>query len=207
LVKLPAPPPAADLVATGADIVAVAHHTVLWRVYRTAGRHPRAWDAFRRFGPVASCRFDPHLPPPREQDEGVLYTALDVPTVLAECFQVERAIDTGRGSPHLIGFRPRRTLRLLDLTATWPIRAGASHVINTGRRDVTRQWARAIRQAWPDLDGLWHTSSMTAAPCVTLWNPAENAVPHQAAFDRPLSHPSMTLLLAKAGLEIGYRLI
>lgn len=209
MAKLPAPPGADALRRLGAadDVVALAPHTVLWRVFDTVAPHSRPWNELRRFGPVASCRFDPHEPPPRLQDEGVLYTALDVPTALAEHYQTTRVIDRWRRAPHLVGFRPTRTLRVLDLTTTWPIRAGASHTINTGRRDVCRDWARTIRAAWPDLDGLWHTSSMTGRHCVTLWNPAADALPTTAAFSEPLAHAALDIWLHEAAAEIGYRLL
>lgn len=190
-----------------ADVVALAHHSLLWRVHDAAGPHPRAWHTLRLVGPISSCRFDPHEPPLREQTEGVLYTALDMATAIAERFQAQRLIDRERSAPHIVGFHPLRTLRLLDLTDTWPIRAGASHVINTGRRDVTRLWARAIRVAYPDLDGLWHTSSMTGRPCVTLWNPAADAIPRRAVLDRPLADDAVLPWLAEISEQIGYGLI
>jgi hypothetical protein len=96
---------------------------------------------------------------------------------------------------------------LLDLTGEWPVRAGASHVINTGRRDVTRAWARTITKAWPDLDGLWHTSSMTGRPCVTIFNPAADAIPATPAFSEPLDHPGLRPWVAAASDLIGYGLL
>ena len=207
MAKLPAPPPAPVLRELGADLVAVARHTDLLRVHDTVGDHVVAWNRLRHFGPVARCRFDPHQPPPHVQPAGVTYLSLDLPTALAERFQATRVVNRRRGGPHLSVFRPRRTLRLLDLTGEWPLRAGASHVINTGRRDVCRAWARTIVAAWPDLDGLWHTSSMSGAPSLTLFTPAADAFPERPLLSEPLTHPGLAPWLAESCLQIGYRLL
>lgn len=201
--KLPLPDPA-TLGSTEADVVALAPHSSLWRVHRASGRHPRPWAEFRRYGPVDTCRFDPHAPPPRVQSEGVLYTALDVTTALAEAFQTERVVDRVTDRPHLVAIRLTRTLQLLDLTGLWPVRAGGSHVINTGRHEVCRAWARAIRARWPDLDGLWHTSSMSGLPMATLWNPARDAVGDVPAFNVPLGHAGLDPWIRDAAQSIGY---
>lgn len=82
----------------------------------------------RSYGPLRDMRFDPHPDgPPRASEEGVLYTAGDIATALAEIYQRTRIIDTTTGTPYLTGWRPTRLLRLLDLTGDWPVRAGASH--------------------------------------------------------------------------------
>jgi hypothetical protein len=205
--KLTSPPPAARLRELGPDTVAVAEHTVVWRVHDTAGPHPRPWSALRHVGPVPNGRFDPHPPPPGPADEGVMYLALDVATALAERYQATRVVNRRRLAPHLVAFRPTRALHLLDLTGTWPLRAGASHAINTGRRDVAQAWARTIREAWPRLDGLWYTSSMTAEPCVALWAPAADAVPARPLLAQPLTHAGLLPWLAEACRQIGYTLL
>ena len=46
------------------------------------------------------------------------------------------------GAPAVTAFRFRRPVRALDLTGGWPLRAGASHVINTGRETATRACSR-----------------------------------------------------------------
>jgi len=207
VVELPLPPQPAVLRAVGAELHRCARSTTLWRLHDTVGDHVLPWDALRTYGPIERCRFDPHDPPPRQQTAGVCYLALDLPTALAEFFQDTRVINTRRSAPHLTAFQPRRGLRLLDLTGEWPVRAGASHVINTGRRDITRAWARAITAAWPELDGLWHTSSMTGRPCVTIFNPAADAVPAAPAFSEPLDHPGLRLWVAAASDLIGYGLL
>jgi len=95
----------------------------------------------------------------------VTYTGLDVPTVIAEVFQLTRVIDTHRRAPYLTSSQPTRTLSLLALTGTWPLRNGALHFLTSGPRRVCRQWAQTIDGQWPDLDGSWSVSTMTATRC------------------------------------------
>jgi hypothetical protein len=165
------------------------------------------WDELRRFGPVPGGRFDPHRPPPAEQAEGVQYVALDLATAVAEHFQATRVVDRRRRNPVLIGWRPARALRLCDLSGTWPLRAGASHVINTGPRNRCQEWARALRAAFPDLDGLWYSSSMTGEPCVVLFSPSADAFPSAPELSQLLAHPGLAPWLAAACRRTGYRLL
>jgi hypothetical protein len=206
--KLPDPPSPQQLRALARqddDVLAVATHTVLWRIHATTGGHVVPWNQLRRFGPLDG-RFDPHQPPPHEQAEGVLYLALDAPTCLAEVFQSTRVVNRTDRAPYLTGFRLTRTVRLLDLHGTWITRAGGSQAVNTSaRRALTQAWARAIRAAHPELDGLWHPSSMYAGrPCVTLFERAADALPEQAEVSLPLSHPALADALAVAAAEVGY---
>jgi hypothetical protein len=209
--KLPLPPPPEQLVDLGLhedDVVAVAPHTVLLRIHRTAGAHPGRWDEFRHYGPVPTARFDPHLPPPRVQAEGVGYAALSLRTCLAEVFQADRVVDRHSGAPYLTGWRPVRVLRLLDLGGTWPTRAGASQALNSGPRDRAQAWARAIRAAFPRLDGVWYPSSMDAGqPCVALYLPAESARPRRPVGSWPLAHPGLAVPVSAAVEELGYLLL
>jgi hypothetical protein len=204
--KLPHPPPAATLAAVGPDLVAVARHTVLWRMHHTSGPHVLAWNAMRAYGPVATARFDPHPPPPGAgSGERVLYVGLDVQTCLAEVFQRTRVVNRRRGAPYVTGFSLTRTARLLDLSGSWPTRAGASQALNSGRTDVSRMWARAIRTAFPKIDGVWYPSSMNGnQPCVALFGPAADALPAAPKLSLPLSHPGLTTALARAATAVGY---
>ena len=208
--KLPKPPPAGDLARHEPEIRTITPDVALWRIHRTRGGHVTAWNELRRFGPIASCRFDPNDPPPHVQDEGVADLALDVPTAVAEAFQTSRQINRGRGAPYLTGFHPERDLELLDLTGGWPLRIGASDALNTGRKDhcrlwAHRLWARALREAWPKVDGLLHSSAMTGRECVTLFDPAGDVFPERPSFSVPLSHPDLDADLAAVAREIGYR--
>lgn len=208
MAKLPRPK-TMRLLASAGDLHTVSAAQALWRVHDTASVHAVPWNKLRHYGPVLSCRWDPHPDPPGEHpDVGVTYLAADVPTALAERFQQHRrVINTRRGVPYLTGFRLARPVTLLNLTDTWPLRAGASHVLNTGRRDITREWARKIVNDYPHLDGLWSTSSMSGRPCVTLFTPAADALPAAPLFSEPLTHPGLATYLAEAAVSIGYRVL
>lgn len=181
--------------------------TVLWRLHRTSGEHVTAWNRLRYWGPASTMRFDPHEPPTSLQGRGVTYAALSVPTVLAEVFQQTRVINLRRGAPYLTAWSPAREPALLDLTGTWPIRAGASYALNTHRRDHCRAWARAVHTARPDFDGLWHHSSMTGAETVTLFTHASNTFPDRPRLSLPLDHPGMRGHLLAAAADIAYRIV
>jgi hypothetical protein len=180
---------------------------VLWRVHATVGDHVLAWNELRYWGPATTMRFDPHLPPPRLQDRGVLYAGSAIPDVLAEVYQQTRVVDRGAEGGYLAAWCPTRQLRLLDLTGSWPVRAGASYTINTGRKDHCRLWAQAIHTERPDLDGLWHHSSMTGGTLITLFTHAADSFPERPGFDMPLAHPGLRLPLLDACRSIGYRLV
>ena len=213
--KLPWPPDADRLraVRRDDDVVAFAPISALARVYRAGGQHAARWDGFRTVGPVATARFDPHPPTgdgrPREVPGcGVLYAALTLRTALAEAFQAARVVDRHTDRPWLAVFRPSRTLRLLDLTGTWPTRAGASQAISSGPRDRARAWARVIVEAYDDIDGLWYRSSMDGGrPAVCLWERARDAMPAQPWAHLPLDAPALALPVARACRDLGYRFL
>lgn len=215
MASFPLPPPAPRLleVTEEHDVVAVAGFTALARIYRAAGDHPVGWSQFREHGPVATARFDPHPPAPggevhRVKAAAVLYAATALQTCVAEAFQATRVIDRTTNRPHLAIWRPARTLRLLDLSGTWPTRAGASQAIASGPRDRARAWARAIRTAYPDLDGLWYPSAMNAGePAICLWAPARDSMPRSPWSNLPLDAPSLQLPLGRIAAAIGYRLL
>lgn len=207
MVKLPLPPPPETLRFPRAHLRSTSAELVLWRVHRTSGGHVVPWDQLRYWGPAARTRFDPHEPPPHVQERGVSYAALDVPTALAEVFQLTRVINMGRDAPYLTAWTPVRRLTLLDLTGTWPIQAGASHAINTGRRDHCRAWARAIHTARPDLDGLRHQSSMTGGDAITLFTHAADGFPDHPLLSLPLDHPGLRRHMLAAAAQINYRVV
>jgi RES domain len=205
------PPPSepADLAArTPPEAVAVTRVTTLWRIYGTTGGHGGSWARFRHFGPVSTARFDHHLPPPSEQARAVLYAALAIQTCIAEVFQDTRVIDCRRRGVWLAGFRLAREVSLLDLSGTWPTRAGASQAISSGPRDTARAWARSIYQAYPSLDGLWYRSSMDAGrPAIALNQRAETALRQQPDVHLPLTHAGLEVPLARMGRTLGYLLV
>lgn len=98
-------------------------------------------------------------------------------------------------------------MKLLDLTGFWPLRAGASHAINTGRKDASRSWARSFRQVWPACDGVLYTSSMSGTTCAALYHPAQPAIPDDPELAFGLSDPAMSDWMLAAAGQIGYQLI
>jgi RES domain len=204
--KLPHPPPPERLAEVGAEQRVVAAGTALFRVYFLDGPHPTIWNEFRFYGPAAG-RFDPHAPPPRLQDRGVMYLAAHPRTCLAEVFQTKRRIDVSTGQPMLVGFRLAADVWLLDLTGLWPTRAGASMAINSGPRPTARRWARAIYEAFPALDGLFYASSMAGnAPCLALFERAARAVAIAPELHRPVADPLLRAFLRRTAIALGYGL-
>ena len=183
--KVPRTPPAV-LTRDEADLLDV--RPMLWRVHRTSGEHVLAWNALRTWGPLPSMRFDPHSEPLGDHPgDGVAYAATDLPTALAEVFQSTRLIDTTSFAPRATAWQPTRPLRLLRLDDTWALRNGAANALTSAPRGVCRAWAGAIRAAWPELDGLWTTSTMTGRPTVVLWAPAADSFPSRPVFSRSLN--------------------
>lgn len=211
------PPPTRPLPALGrSDVKTLRTGTTLYRIFRAGGEHPTAWNSVRTFGPTSS-RFDPHVPPPHEQDRGVLYAAGSVPTALAEAFGQTRLIEPRRADPWLAGFRLVGPLRLLDLSGAWPTRAGASQAISSGPRVMARMWARAVYEDYA-LDGLWYPSSMSGAQrlrgdpplhgfSVAIFGRAARALPRRPSLHLPLDHPALADALAVIAERYGYGLL
>jgi hypothetical protein len=200
------PPAPAALARIGAETIALAAGTPVFRVYFAAGPHPDAWNSFRHYGPLRG-RFDHHLPPPHLQERGVVYLARHPRTCLAEAFQTTRRIDVFTGQPTLVGFRVVRNLLLLDLTGLWPTRAGASMAISSGPRPRAQRWAQAVYEAFPDMDGVLYGSSMAGnAPCLALFERAADALPRNPDLHRPLSDPTLEPLLLRAAGALGYEM-
>jgi hypothetical protein len=217
MARLPQPPaPAAlrSLLREDEDVVAVHSGTSLVRIFVAGGAHRQRWNSFRYTGPLPHGRYDPHPPgpdgrPADSENNGVLYFGLSVRTSLAEVFQATATVDRVTRRPHLVVFRPRRTLRLLDLSGLWPTRAGASQEISSGAKVVTQAWARAIRAAHPDFDGVWYRSSMDSGdPAICLWDkPAGTAIPPAPDVLLPLDHPGLDLPLARLCDKLNYTLL
>ena len=206
MAKLPAPPAPGALQKITADIQVVPRGTCLWRIYSRGGPYPFEWDTFRPYGPLGS-RFDHHLPPPRRQRRRILYGALDGPTCFAEVFQQARIIDRNTREPWLVSFSLDQELTLLDLTGSWPTRAGASQAISTGPRSRARLWSRAIYEAYPELRGIYYPSSMSGRPAVALYERASGALPLVPAVHVPLSDPRMESMLEKIAEDFGYGML
>lgn len=198
------PPPPSEL-TLAPEIRLLEAGEELWRIYFQGGRHPTGWSFFRSFGPTTS-RFDHHLA--ESPERRILYAAPEVVTCLAEVFQEPRIIDREARAPWLVGFRLARPLALLDLTGTWPTRVGASMAIGSGPRPRAQRWSRAIYASYPEIDGVYYSSSMHAnRPAVALYERAEDALPGAPTFHRPLRDPALLEALKKAAIQLGYELV
>lgn len=207
MAKFPEPPAAEELGSVPAETRALPGGTLLWRLYFRGGSHPTLWNRMRTFGPVPGGRFDHHVPPPRTQRRRILYAAADGATCLAEAFQDTRLIDRVGRDPWLVGFVLRAELRLLDLTGTWPTRAGASMALGSGPRPRAQRWSRAIHEAYPDVQGVCFSSSMHGnRPAVALYERAAPALPRSPAFHRPLLDPALLPVLEQAAYDLGFGL-
>jgi hypothetical protein len=202
------PPPPRELPALRRrDVTTLAAGTLCWRVYRAGGPHPATWGSFRHHGPTATGRFDHQEPPPHDDpDRGVSYVALDAIAAIAEAFQGARLIDRRRQSPWLVGFELVEAVELLDLTRLWPTRAGASQAIATGRRTTAQAWSRAIYRSYPVAGLLYRSSMAGGSRNVALYERALPAVPTRPTIHLPLSHPGLSLPLARAAARLGYGL-
>jgi hypothetical protein len=183
---------------------------VWWRVHRTLGAHVLAWNAFRTYGP--KLRFDPHaLPVGDDPTHGVWYGAANPDAALAEAFQVDRTIDRTLGGPYLTGLSFRRPMTVLDLAAdsvgAWVTRVGGTYAISTAVHEITQRWARAIAEAFPDLDGLRYNSRFAGGPSLALFLPAATAMPVHSVLSLPLSHPGLAGRIAGAGYRLGYEVV
>jgi hypothetical protein len=171
------------------------------------GDNPLRWNQLRSFGPLASARFDPWLPPSNDRaadpvTRDVGYFAFDIPSRLAEVFQARRIVDRG-GGVQLSAFTPARQLQLLDLRGGRPIAIGASHLSNSGPKDRCRAWAHAIRCVHPDCDGLMYTG-MAGRDCLALYTPPGDVFPARPAFTKVLADPALDPYLASAAEQLGY---
>jgi hypothetical protein len=192
------------LVAVGEDIASIAAGSLLWRIYFRGGSHPTRWDELRHFGPT-DARFDHHERPARVQSRGILYSANEGPTCIAEVFQATRVIDRRDRDPWLVGFRITRALRLLDMTGAWVTRAGASMAIHSGPRARARRWSAAIYAAFPLIDGIAYCSSMDGNRiAIALYERAADVLPATPAVHRALLDPVLAPFIAKAASRFGY---
>ncbi len=106
--------------------------------------------------------------------------------------------------PYLTVWEASRSVRLLDLRGSWPIRQGASHAINTGPHQVCRRWAHAIAVHPQVVDGLLYSSAMTGSDATALFLPATDSFPLNPELSLPLSDPGLAGVVVGAAERIGY---
>ncbi len=209
MTKLPQTPPSvADLRDSDPEIRTLAEGSLLVRIYFRGGNHPSTSNEFRRFGPV-NARFDHHPEPTRlHPKHAIYYAAEQLTTCIAETFQDTRLVNVVRRRPAIVSFELARQIELLDLTGSWPTRAGASMNINSGPRAAARAWSRQFHLAFPDVDGIYYCSSMHAnQPSIALYERARDALPTTPLDDRLLDDPLLLGDLKRSANELGYGLI
>ncbi|BDU76507.1 RES family NAD+ phosphorylase [Mesoterricola sediminis] len=210
MAKFPEPPTPGELALLGPDVQILPAGSTVWRIYFLGGSHPTSWGQFRAWGPTES-RFDHHIPPASLQAREILYGAVGprgAITALADVFQETRIVDRSFNNPCLASFETIRDLRLLDLTGTWPTKAGASAAIASGPKARARRWSQAIFAAFPSLDGLLYGSSMHAnAPCVALYERAAVAMPASPSTNRMLADPILLTALRNACADLNFFLV
>lgn len=207
MTKVPATPPR-DLPQRRPNWARWPTSRPLWQLANAGGAHPVAFAAMRHYGALPSARFDPHpLPPSGHSEEGVLYAAGTLLTALAERFQHSREIRRADPAhPVAYAWHPTRALTLIDLSGSGAVRLGAAHALSSHRKDVTRRWARALRAAWPEADGLLYASAMTGQECLALCAPAADTFPPAPQFARDLQARADTWqhTLRNAAVYLGY---
>jgi hypothetical protein len=199
------PPDVASLRALGCETLTLPAASVLWRIHFTASAHVVPWNRLRTWGPVPGFRWEPHpLPPGDYAPLGAAYLGEDVLTCLAEVFQLTRFVDIDRDDPYVTAFSMTRDLVLADLTGPWLLKAGGSAQVALQGKERTRAWARAIHEAWPDLDGVIAPSAMVGGhQVVAVWT--ADAIPPTPEFSVPLNSPGILADIVAATARIGYK--
>ena len=210
--KLPRAPDRQRLRGLAPALVPIRAGTLVHRIYRRGGVYRSSWSTLRDFGPT-DARFDHHVTDatgaPQRQDRAIGYYARDIPTALAETFQSGRLVDRHRDQPWLASFRLIRDLRVLDLTGTFAVRAGASMKLVSGPRSWSQNWSRAFYECYPDIEGIYHPSSLTNAPAMAVYDRALSSSPFPAAplLHRALADPLLIDALREGTARIGYDLM
>lgn len=183
---------------------------MLWRIHKTAGAYPAAWNEYRTYGPLPSMRWDPHPPPVGDHPDGmVIYASTDLRTAVAEVFQSTRRIDPYTGDPHVTTFVPRQPLRLLQMydlerDAAWLLRHNASHSLMHGPKSTCRAWACEIVRTH-DVDGLWVESTMTGRATTVLFHPSAKKLPPRPRDSAPLAAAHLMAALDDIATGLGWR--
>ena len=212
MAKFPSSPGVHALARLTPAISMLGPGTQLARIYYSRGDHPQIWNQFRHFGSLNS-RWDHHLAnsegKPEIQARGVYYAARDAKTCLAEAFQATRLIDRLFKEPWLVVFELSKPVRLLDLTADFATRMGASMAIHSGSRGRARGWARDWYEACPEIQGISYAASMHGGQPAIAFNERALMAPFFPAhplFHRALADDILLNPLKRAASELGYTL-
>ena len=96
----------------------------------------------------------------------------------------------------------------IDSTGASPTRVGGTFAISTAPHAITQRWARAIVDAFRDLDGVRYNNSRFAGdPWVALFAPARSAMPIQPVVSLPLTPQDSVAGSPGRARRIGYRVI
>lgn len=198
------PPGRDELRSIGCETVDYPTGSVLWRIHTTTSTHVTPWNRIRTFGPVRTSRWEPHpLPAQDHAPLGAAYLGEDVLTCLAEVFQTSRFVDVDTGNPYVTALQTADDLILVDLTGTWLLKAGGTSAAALGNKARTRAWARAIHEAWPEVDGVLAPSAVAGGKrIVAAWN--QRVFPSAPEFSEPLNSPAIIRDIMIAAAKIGY---
>ena len=140
----------------------------------------------------------------------MLYAATDVATAVAEFFERNRRrANRYRRQSWLVSFALHGEVRLLDITDTFPVRAGASSKLAAGPYSHAQNWSRGFYDAYPAIQGIYYRSSLTGRPSIALYERARSAdiFPRAPSFHRALADPPLLDALRNVVEEIGYTLL
>jgi hypothetical protein len=223
--ELPEPPVRLPDLAD-AHVIVLPIDWPLLRAHDIAGTHPRAFNELRWWGPIPDKgRFDHHpVGAPRDHfpAHGVVYVACPDPgkppagltasdaipgnaldVVLAEMVQADHELTVTPGLT-LTAFSLSEPLHLLDVRGTWAqaTRAGA-HLSTAPHHDVQR-WARAIRAAYPQLNGVLYAPSTGGhAVAVVLNESSERALSEATVLlSRQMTDPALEGVLNAAARRL-----
>lgn len=210
MAKLPHHPEPDTLRSLDPDVATVPVGTKLYRIYRRGGEYPTRWNELRYFGPTAA-RFDHHLldtdGEPRTSHRGIGYFSSNIPTAIAEVFQVDRTVDTQQREPWLVGFELGKDVTCLDLSGGFALRAGASMKLISGPRSHSRNWSRGFYDAYPNVEGVLYPSSLTNQTVYAFYERAlegSSPFPRLPIVHRALGDPTLDTALKNACRDIGY---
>jgi len=185
-------------------VVEVTGDVELVRIHDALGPHARRFDEPRWYGPIADRgRFDHHpAGPPTDHapDHGVMYVAAKDPVTgqgepfdiaLAEWIQSDRELHVTAGLT-LTVFTLGEPLTLLDIR-TWGQTVGAGTHLSTAPHHEVQPWARAIRDAYRELNGVLYVPATGGRGVAVALNgsAARSLANATVLLSRALSDPAM----------------